>query len=1332
MKPIRRAALIAAILSCLGTPAVATPGEVWHEPALVHPDLGTTMRNPLYEAKDHDLVIIQGFWKKGGDNGNQTGGSLWYRVTPRGGSPGGWQEVALGWVSDAGQNQFWQATLPSAAIAASAVIEYYLQVNFDGTTGSKPQTTYLHGGDQKDRFLKTTDSEVARQNPYSIRNRPGWIFHANNRILAGDDIQVRVKTGYIGPDNSPDSRWANAGAVYYTVDGSLPAGALGVATGTTTAAALEFDGTEGDPSGNGNAAWWRGTLAGVLGGLSPGDTVRYRIGLWNNATGEEKFADHVAGADNSVFVYQNGMPGDPVLTVASPGNGELNANYTTSKLFVDEIAGDSVPVNVRFLPGQSATEVEVVTNLNQRANATADNNGNGIDDGMEFNQTEGIIGTGAGHYYRRHPMVATENHGEYAVELQAQRTGAYRLTARWKVAGDSNWRWYTNHDANRRDHAITVSPKDARDISVYEINTLTIEAKDNGVFIERSTFEDLFDAPNAPRTGDGRGFNLDYLTGLGVNWLWFQPIHPPAVDGRETDPATGQPYNPGSPYAVKNFFEVNPWMSANFTNTEAGGIGGTDARLKGMESFQAFVGAADGKGVGIMLDAPFNHTGFDVEFGPGADLFQRHGDSLTPGTEIRSYDTRFFSRSHDYAQRASLVPGEGPAVAPDRGDFGKWNDVKDVYFGRYDALVNQNPSDNGNYLNEGDRFFHAAAGQGTANNPENPNWTSDDFHQGPGNTEPRNVTRQVWKYFARYATHWLEKTRPAGRNRNSETEPGLDPGQRYAWDRAGIDGLRCDFGQGLPPQCWEYIINVARSSKWNFVMMAESLDGGAVTYRSNRHFDLLNENIVFPLLSAGNTPDYRALFEGRRAAYGQGLVLLNNTSHDEENYDNIWHALMRYNVASTVDGAPMVFMGQELGVTRTSGFTHYELNFGKNIAHFKKFNSMQPGWLKRVPVAQGGAGSPYGEEYLWDAFAAAGQARRFSPALRSSNRWYLNRKSDGLPRNEIWAVAKYEAPNNAPNLGDVVFAFVNLRTGSIPPETFDVNISANGSNLFGIKPDRVYNVKNIGAYTKLDSNRRNVWLWPDEAPGDANGRPGGSILSNGVYVALNSLPADAAGWAAAPYEVQFLKLYDVTVPPAPDAPVTPNLLAYTLGDSITFQWTSAADPEGGLSGYYLQIGTTPGGFDVFNGTTAATAKTIGGLPHGTVLHARVQQINAAGVYGPYSEASAAVENLDPAGDRDNDGRTNVEEDTAGTDPFDAGSRFEVTGVARVGNDVTVTVSSVPGRIYQLETSTTLQTGSWDPVGDPVPAAGIALTLVHPGGGADPVRFHRVKVTAGGG
>ena len=41
-------------------------------------------------------------------------------------------------------------------------------------------------------------------------------------------------------------------------------------------------------------------------------------------------------------------------------------------------------------------------------------------------------------------------------------------------------------------------------------------------------------------------FNLSYIANLGVNWLWFQPIHPNGIAGRLTDPDTSQPYEVGS------------------------------------------------------------------------------------------------------------------------------------------------------------------------------------------------------------------------------------------------------------------------------------------------------------------------------------------------------------------------------------------------------------------------------------------------------------------------------------------------------------------------------------------------------------------------------------------------------------------------------------------------------------------------------------------------------------------------------------------------------------------------------------------------------------------
>ena len=503
--------------------------------------------------------------------------------------------------------------------------------------------------------------------------------------------------------------------------------------------------------------------------------------------------------------------GEPSLTV----NG-VEANYTTSKLYVDELAGDTVPVSVVFRPdvgNVDAARVQVFTNLNRRDRAERDADGDGIEDGI-VPPSGDLVGTDDKHYYRAFAMSPTAQPGQFALQLLAEKTGAYRLTARYQTTTDpGRWVYYTT--AGRRDHAITVSPKKARDMLVYELNTLTIESTLDGghpTLASRSTFNDLLGAPetftdvngngqrdaNEPfhdTNGNGQfdrpaaspgsfpdtdGFdpiNLTYLKNLGVNWLWFQPIHPQGVDGRQIDPDTGQPFEVGSPYAVKNFFQVMPLMGSD--NTEAG------ARRE----FKNFVKEADGAGVNVMLDAPFNHTAFDAEVSDqGTRLF---GGS--PASQLRNTELRVFSRGGNYCERADLAHPQ-IAVAPDRGDFSKFNDTFDLFYGRYSALVCTNPQDNGSFRDERDTF------DGTS-------------LQGADGA----VTRNVWRYLSEYVLYWLTETGcPAGTSPSDQVVKG-------------IDGLRADFGQGLPPPVWEYIINRARTRRWAFVFMAESLDGGAVT-----------------------------------------------------------------------------------------------------------------------------------------------------------------------------------------------------------------------------------------------------------------------------------------------------------------------------------------------------------------------------------------------------------------------------------------------------------------------------------------------------------------------
>jgi hypothetical protein len=381
--------------------------------------------------------------------------------------------------------------------------------------------------------------------------------------------------------------------------------------------------------------------------------------------------------------------------------------------------------------------------------------------------------------------------------------------------------------------------------------------------------------------------------------------------------------------------------------------------------------------------------------------------------------------------------------------------------------------------------------------------------------------------------------------------------------------------------------------------MTESLDGGNVTYRSNRHFDILNENLIFDLQNAATASDYRNAFEARRTAYGQGLVLLNDVSHDEQSYSDPYQALIRHMVVSTIDGAPMIFYGEELGISTYFGFNLYELNFGKTIPQFKTFNSLQP--------ICDPANRNYGLDQLWPVYAAINQAREFSPALRSSNRYFLDQTGGG-PQPNIYSVAKYATANGAPNFSDVVFAFANLDRDHAQSGTFNVNITQNGTNLFGIRPDRFYNVKNISAYTALDSHRRDDWLWS----GGVGGIAGSNLLANGIYVSLNPVPASDAAWATAPFEAQYLKLYDVTPPPAPFAPEIGTTNGYVFTNVITFTWPAVTDPTGGISGYRVKIGTVPGGADVMDEIVLGTSLTVTNK-FGTHLYAIISAVNGAGI-----------------------------------------------------------------------------------------------------------------------
>lgn len=772
--------------------------------------------------------------------------------------------------------------------------------------------------------------------------------------------------------------------------------------------------------------------------------------------------------------------GQPELYTVTGGTTN-DANYGLIRFFLNELAGEEEEITVILKPnagtGNTVTDVELFSNLNRRDFAV-----------MPGDEDPDSVTTASGTtYYRAYPMTSSDGGITYRATIKVNKCGAYRINARYKING-SAYHYYTDNGL-RRDCAVVVSPKKALQNIMYELNPMVAEATSPD-FYGRSTFEDMYkvnsDRPNRIST--------NVLKNLGINMIWLQPIHPIGTEGRQIDPNTGTYYDPGSPYAVRNYWKVNSVLGDPATDDQA------------MNEFTNFVQAMDANGIGIMLDGTFNHSAWDCEIGqPAVDMF-----GFSSASEyIRDAQPSWYAKENHYGQMASYYESMSTkdiAPAPDRIDFGKWYDAAEFHFGNYDCLVQEAPADT------------------------NWAWSSEWYNRYLFEYDKletlSNATKQLWQYFAYYPAYWLEKTgHPAGTPKDESYK--------------GIDGLRCDFAQGLPSEFWEYCINKTRSVKWDFLFMAESLDGyrtvndskhHGVGYRSARHFDILNENLVFYWrdnffgeYSGGSsnrgtanrtTSPTQTQLDNRKDAFRNVPILLNLTSHDEVyptyHQPSIMHA---YAELAAVAGVPMIMYGQEAGaqnhyatynrgseIDSKNNFAYYESNFGKSIPNFKRYNCMTSVWSQGQTWMSS----------LRDGYGKISRARQKSPALQSQNDYFLSTTAGGKDEN-IFAVAKYEAAGVSAATQDVVLVFVNnnCQTNPSVANVYSLDANYNGKNWFGIENSKYYNVVNL-----LGANpTQMVWGTPKL----------GSEIKTNFYVWLNG---DV--WATNDWQIQYLKLIDTS------------------------------------------------------------------------------------------------------------------------------------------------------------------------------------------------------------
>ena len=188
---------------------IPTLGNCWHYPDNSEPS-GTTMRNPTgTPASTGDLYIYSGSQFQGGNDANQTGGTVHHRKV----GAAGWSTASLTYDTINGNNKYWYGTITSGTYSAGDDIEYYLKVEY-----SNRDTTYIGS---TDGHLNSTTYEF--EAPAQANTFKAFYAPDTSGAIWSEDFQGYADgtgtdgTGNIGDYPGSVSKWTLGGG---TLSGS--------------------------------------------------------------------------------------------------------------------------------------------------------------------------------------------------------------------------------------------------------------------------------------------------------------------------------------------------------------------------------------------------------------------------------------------------------------------------------------------------------------------------------------------------------------------------------------------------------------------------------------------------------------------------------------------------------------------------------------------------------------------------------------------------------------------------------------------------------------------------------------------------------------------------------------------------------------------------------------------------------------------------------------------------------------------------------------------------------------------------------------------------------
>lgn len=411
---------------------------------------------------------------------------------------------------------------------------------------------------------------------------------------------------------------------------------------------------------------------------------------------------------------------------------------------------------------------------------------------------------------------------------------------------------------------------------------------------------------------------------LGITHIWFTGVlhhalctdytkygisndHPDIVKGRA-----------GSPYAIKDYYQVNPDLAVNPS--------------KRMEEFEALIQRTHKAGLKVLIDIVPNHVArkyMGLNNPKGIDDFGANDDKNV----VYKKDNNFYYIIGEKFKVPQWKEAYLPLGGADISDFGDYQEYPAKWTG------------NGSRSAQPD--FYDWYETVKINYGIKPDGTKD-FKELPEGFDKKGIEEHLtfwknkeipdsWKKFKDIASFWLDK---------------------------GVDGFRYDMAEMVPVEFWSYLNSAIKTKKTDTILVAEVYNSKLYRpYINLGKMDYLYDKVDFydslkHIIKGYGWTDHISVVQNQMADIEhQMLHFLEN--HDEQRIPSADYAGFAENgkpamvVSATISSAPtLIYFGQEVGepaieepgfggTTRTSIFDYIGVPNHQRWMNNKQFDGGQ-------------------------------------------------------------------------------------------------------------------------------------------------------------------------------------------------------------------------------------------------------------------------------------------------------------------------------------------------------------------------------------------------------